>query len=436
MSLQLNPQGSRLRSTVLSTIVECRPWIARSIINNNLRQHCHLLARTFRPGQAVNDPIRAPSRRLLEMLAAESNILTDFHPSVFPLIPVLVKIAAYADRWIRDPEDWPGMRDGDPRTVIRSLVEHLFSRWKMPAFFDSAWTVKGELNYLERDWYCHLAAGGSLRKVQGMPPSLTSRALHLAMNAPRDLTIRQALRWGQVKALNGSDELLQEVLRSRMVVDLSNDVVWSRLLQKVISCADFQPRHFGIIADTLLEVIANDGWPRAEILVGVPVKELLAYCRRFWSSLLRSAFFERPGCKRNDIHCAKLRMELKLWNSVQWASLVGSKPFQRNYQSGGRTYLCRIVELTRHWQLEEESFRMKHCVDTYGHSCKRGWSSIFSLRTEETVDGKTLTTSHITIEVYRKTRRIVQVRGKRNQYIDASRVPLLCEWARELDLKM
>ena len=45
------------------------------------------------------------------------------------------------------------------------------------------------------------------------------------MHAPADLTVREALRWGQVKTLGGSDALLAEVLRSRMVRDLSNDAV-------------------------------------------------------------------------------------------------------------------------------------------------------------------------------------------------------------------
>lgn len=429
--------GELRRSTaILLDIVDGKPWTARTIPNNNLRQHCHLLARTFRGPHPTTDPIRSPSRRLLKAVMEKHNLLTNFHPSEFQAIPVIVRIAAYSPRWIRDPEDWVGAGSNQLREIFRSLIEHLFARWPMPDCFDSAWMIKGDLSYLERDWYCHLAGGGSLRKVQGMPPSVSSRALHLAMNAPGNLTIRQALRWGQIRSLGGSDQLLAEVLSSRMVGDLSNDAIWSRLFGKLVAAPDFKPKNFGIIADTLLQVIRKGNAPRAAQLVNLPLNGLLRHSRSYWRTILRLTVTIPPDRRRKDVCCPNLREELQRQISEQWARLPNSRPFESVVHEGGKALDVRIVELTSQWQLVAESQAMRHCVDTYGRSCRSGRSSIFSVRTEEAIGGKSISTSHLTIEVLRQSRRIIQVRGRRNHYVDPSRVPLLRRWAEALELKI
>ena len=423
-------------ASITSIIIEGKPWTARFISNNNLRQHCHLLARTFRGEHPQTDPIRAPCLRLLQAVAGQSKLLTQVHPSDFQLVPLMVRIAAYTQRWIRQPETWVNDSSKCPRKVIQSLLEHLFARWKMPACFDSAWYIKGDLTFLERDWYCHLAAGGSLRTIEGMPASITTRALHLALQAPENLTIRQALRWGQVKALGGSDELLAEVLSSRMVKDLSNDAVWSRLLEKVIARANFNPRNFGIISDTLLESFYEGKHGRAEALVNLPLRELLCHSKRYWENLVRLNQENIPTSRKVHISCANVRWDLHCLKMQPWASLPGTRPFEAPCFHQGETFQCRIQELTYPWQLVVESRAMKHCVDSYGKSCKLGVCSIFSMRSERIIEGKSVITSHLTIEVSRKTRRILQVRGRWNQYFHPSRIPILHKWARELRLTM
>lgn len=434
MSHHRHSEESRPSVSITPAIAVGGPWTARLIPNNNLRQHCHLLARTFRGPHPLTDPVRDPCSRLLEAVEGKCALLTAIHPSEFPAIPVLVRIAAYDRKWIREPETWAGETSKDPRKILHNLLRHLFAAWEIPQFFDNAWLVKGDLHYLERDWYCHLASGGSLRNIQGMPPSITSRALHLAMNAPRDLTIRQALRRGQIDALGGSPAFLTEVLSSRMVGDLSNDAVWSRLFQKLIAAENFNPKHFGLIADTLLEVIRKDDCQRAQVLVGLPLEDLLRHCRRFWQGILKLGRIDRPNDSRNDIHCPHLRYELHHMNAGRWAHLPRSRPFESMCPVGEKMVRCRIQELTRQWQLVAESQAMKHCVDTYGRSCKLGRCSIFSVRTEEMAGGKLISTSHLTIEVDRRSRRIVQVRGRRNQHVFAQRIPLLRKWAGEMEL--
>ena len=89
----------------------------------------------------------------------------------------------------------------------------------------------------------------------------------------------------------------------------------------------------------------------------------------------------------------------------------------------------RIVELLNQLQLTAEGQAMRHCVQSYGRACRAETCAIFSLRTDGTADGRPATTSHLTIEVARGTRKIVQVRGKWNQTYQPGRIPLLRKWA-------
>jgi hypothetical protein len=71
----------------------------------------------------------------------------------------------------------------------------------------------------------------------------------------------------------------------------------------------------------------------------------------------------------------------------------------------------RLFELRRSYQLEIEGRRMRHCVGSYVGDCRQGSSSIWSLRSI----WKETTRWEATIEVDRRTRTIVQVRGDSNR---------------------
>lgn len=417
-------------TAVALDIIDGRRWTARRISNNNLRQHCRLLGKTFREPHPLTDPLRTPCRRLVHAVIGKSGLLTGSHPTDFPAVPVLVRLAAYSRCWIRDPETWPGSPESSSREITRSLIEHLFARWAMPDFLDSAWQVKGALRWLERDWYCEIAAGASLRNLPGMPPTITSRALHLVQDAPGSLGIRQALRWGQLKALDASDDLVAAVLASRMVGDLSNDAIWSRLFEKVAVAKDFDPSGFGIIADTLLEWISVDEVQRAERLIDLPLADLSRHCGRHWRNHFRAAAVNFTDWKGTDIHCPNLRSEIVHRTATRWRPLTGRVPYVVRNDGG----VWRIEELTNQWQLSAEGRAMHHCVGSYGRSCRSGRNAIFSLRTNGSDNLKIPPKSVLTIQVRRETRKIVQVRGKWNYGPAPELVPVLRQWATALDL--
>lgn len=429
MSHFRDPAGSRSQDRVVMDIIDGRPWNARHVRNNCLRQHCHLLARTFRTSPPETSPVGQAARRLFGHIHHSSTLLTSVHPKELQIVPALVRMMAYHEWWIRDPSDWIPDPSRNPRSQIHDLAAHLFARWTMPEWFGSAWFVKGDVAYLERDWYCHVGWGGSLRKVTGMPPSITNRALNLALGAPGHLTIREALRWGQVKALGGSDGLMAEVMKSRMLKDLSNDSVWSRLIEKMAAAKPHCLRHFGIIADTLIEVIRNDGWQRAEDLVGLPLKELLSHSRRFWTGVFVSGVEALPEMHKLTISNPHARTQFSALVSTRWARLAFVRDFQLTREEKQGIITWSVVELTSLAQLIAETRALRHCVDRYGKVCVAGRSSIFRMRTYCPQTGNMTEEGNLTIEVDRQSRRVVQIRGHYNRLPTPGEIRMIRIWA-------
>lgn len=421
--------GESCTSTAFD-VIDGRPWNARLIRNNNLRQHCHKLARIFRPGNRTSGPLAPNFRRLLAAIAARSTLLTTVHPKAYPLMEVLIRMAAYAPRWLRDPECWmPDDAAASPWETTRSLANHLFARWPVPAVFHSAWHLRGELVHLERDWFCHLAAGGSLRRVQGMPPSVSARALHLAMEAPAHLTIRQAIRQGQLQALGASPELIREVIASRMVRDLSNDAVWSVLFAKITGDPDFDPADFGLVADTLSAVLECDGVSRAGTLLRAPLGEVIRYCTRFWTGLLES----RP---HTDIRRQGVRSELYIRYFRPLPVMPGVPTFHFTSHHAGDVVDWWITQLRHRPEFVEEGKAMRNCVATYWKKCRTEKSALFSLRSRPRSDGEKQPRREITIEVDLQSRRVIQIQGHWYRRYTPLHVPHLKAWAEKFRIRL
>jgi hypothetical protein len=434
-----NIEQSRNQASLVSNLIDGKAWKARFVPNNNLRQHCRILAKTFKEFHELTEPLLPSAHLLFGRVSQASNLLTNVHPTDLAVVPALVRMAAYHAKWIRSPDSWLPEASATPRQQLNSLALHLFAKWKMPDWFGSAWLVKGDLFYLERDWYCHVAAGGSLRSVTGMPPSITSRALHLAYGAPDRLTVREALRWGQVKALGGSDDFLVEVLNSRIVRDLSNDAVWSRLMGKVIGTKSAKPGDFSLIADTLLEVIRNEDCGRAEALMGLPLSELLAFSRKFWKAVASTGSQLLPEVEAliERTERQSVRAELSHLLSDRWTKMPCTCDFRVSYQGENGFFHWRMEELRSQAQLIAEGRLMRHCVGMYRRKCQGERSSIFALRRHREEKGTApRKDSLLTIEVDRQSRRIVQVRGRYNRRPFIEEWDMVRKWAAESHLKI
>jgi len=79
-------------------------WTARRIPHNTLRQHCHVLAATFRrPDLAA---LKAVSACVFLVLETRSRIFTDLHPREFNAVSAVVRVAAYASYLRKKRKPW------------------------------------------------------------------------------------------------------------------------------------------------------------------------------------------------------------------------------------------------------------------------------------------------------------------------------------------
>ena len=222
MSAVRVPAGTRAPASFVSDVIAGKPWTARQIRNNNLRQHCRVIGRIFSTNCKGTGRLRPLFLRLAGAVAERACIFTGLHPNAMQVVPALLRLCTYAEQWKRQPEDWQPPADCmAPRAQWEHLVSHLFDSWPLPRFLVSAWETFGTLRHVERDWYCHAAAGLSMREAPGMPATITNRALHLMMQAPDHVAVRQAMRWGQATAAGCGDSLRDEIIASSMANDLS-----------------------------------------------------------------------------------------------------------------------------------------------------------------------------------------------------------------------
>ncbi|RYD62982.1 MAG: hypothetical protein EOP83_13230 [Verrucomicrobiaceae bacterium] len=415
---------------IVTGIIAGQPWTASHFRNSCFLKHGRAFGRMFRAPRKITAPLRDPCRRLVEALAARSRLIDQTHPLSAEMVPMLSRVAAYAGEWLRDPESWSPPSRLSAEESWSDLLRHLFVEWPVPEFFASAWRIRGSLRLIDRDWFCHLARGGSWRKAEGFPASISGRAVHFAMQAPVSLTIRQALRWGQLIALDASDALIHQVLEHVLISDFSHDDLWSRLLAKVAAAGEFDPREFGVIADVIMELLQHDHVNRARLLIDLPLGELRRHAFGRWWTLLDAASKEGVRFRDNDLMRAPLREELRRLSDAAWAPMPNVRPYEIVCAEGTeKPSVWTFRERLCHAQLMAEARELRHCVAGYWNRCQKGRSAIFSLRQHHPANVPVRHVARLTIEVDRVSRRIVQARGKQNRWPEKFEYRLLARWA-------
>jgi hypothetical protein len=435
----MNSSASRAGSdaSILATIIDGRAWVASSIRNPHFRKYCRLLNKTFHRPNPLAELLRPASSRLFTAVAASSPLLSVAHGLSHRIVPALVRVAAYAAGWRRQPEQWKPPVDLQAEEYFQNLLRHLFAEWPVPAFFDSVWYLPGNLIRRERHWYLHVAKGGSLRTAEDMPAAITRKAIHHAMIAPSRLGFHQALRWGQLKALGAADELIAAVLASPISSGFGHEEIRHRLLGKLSADPSFDPRDFGVIADVILELLAHGHLNRAKLLIDQPLRALRRHCYRRWQDLLGFAESQRIRFRNRDLTSPGLRAELRHIAHAVWRPMADVQPFEIK-RSIAREAPSRwtIVERRSHAQLAFDGRILRHCVGSYWRRCAAERSSIFALRQHLWVENTERSFPRITIEVNRATRRIVQARGRWNRSLAPFERRIIAEWAGRNRLEM
>ena len=375
-------------------------------------------------GIARSDPAsdaRASLRILLLHVHDEADFLfesTEIGGRALPYVNGLIKLNDRRGAWVATLRAWKPTSH-NPRKQFGSLARYLTARFHVPVFMDEAWLDVAPGTRRLRDWFVHIGSGRNIRTAK-TPVKLTKTMAHHFIEAPGELAILDAMRWGQIHALGGDDRLARAVLATRVGAHFTNDDFWSSVLRFFVANPMLHRRHVGPIVDYLdaqkfqqVEVIDVHGMVRLDpppqpglSMRGRTANALLAQVER-WHDELGRTRTHVPGAFPRSGHAGYRR-----------ASANGETSWQ-------------IRELSSQADLVAEGKALRHCVASYAGECAAGRCSIWTLEWRRGAEALKLQTIEVS-----KAGSVVQCRGRYNRPPSRSEYDLVAAWARAEKLVM
>lgn len=338
------------------------------------------------------------------------------HANLFGLEPVILEygpqagntfiegilaLACHHRGWLRPLVDWRPDSHNAHRQ-FGSLARHLLAYYDVPDFMDAAWFRSDPVGLRQQGWFRHIGRGQNIRTAD-LPVHLTKKAAHYLLQAPPELSIEAAFRWGQIHALGGDEYLVRTLLGTRLREMQSDESFWATVLHFFVNHRMIEPSRIGPMVDYIhtmrfvlqqLPGVEGDGTP-SEPAFSIKGRTPEALWRRVeaWHQELRRASRKTP---------------------LAWP-VSGLEGFEREVEDreAGTTFRWTVEELLDKRSLVEEGKEMRHCVASYAASCARGQTSIWSIRV---ADCKAGTQKRVmTVEVHNARRCIVQARGRCNK---------------------
>ena len=305
----------------------------------------------------------------------------------------LCALAFHYSHWIRTPESWTAKHHG-LRAQFSELARHLFAYYPTPQFMDCVWFAGvSEPAQKQQLWFVHIASGKNIRTAD-LPLNCSKRMAHLFVSAPDNFTVIQALRWSQIIALGGGNQLADAVLQTRMGESFECEEFWRTLVHFFVNNPMLDVSCIGPIVD----YVNNQ-----------------KYVSRGQEGPLQPDFSmkgRQPGpllLLVDTWHNALAKQKKK--GDKQWPS-SGIPGYSTAAENEKNELEWTIRELSSQAEIIEEGRIMKHCVASYVPSCYAGKKSIWSVRAHNIETGAV---QHVlTVAVKNDVRRIVETRGKCN----------------------
>lgn len=395
-------------------------------------------------------------KRLFDMIDESSKTKTGLHPvnrrvlsrlmervvrheEFFDMRPVLdaignqpsntylsafISIARFNAGWIRNLDQWQPKSHNTHRLFL-SLVRHLFVLYEMPSFFESIWFMPANEETIEmQKWYLHVGLGKNLKNCN-LPIPYTKKMAHNMMCAPSNLSIHQAIRYGQVIGLRGNKLQANAIVQSILGRRFENEEFWKTVIEWFIQNPEV---HLGEY-EPIMDYIQNQKYVSRHEFVEPGVREELPPPQPDFSMKGRSSERLRESVQQWHAELSQGRS----WRNLQWEkSGIGEFEFQEGSDQSKNVSIWTIRELLNSKSLSEEGKSMNHCVASYSGQCVRGTSSIWTLE-RESFEG---TKKVLTIEVQNSGKRIVQVRGKANRLANQNEFRILSRWAQRENLNL
>jgi hypothetical protein len=352
-------------------------------------------------------------------LISTTNVIADYPRSAHnTYIGGLAAVATHWASWLRPLDEWK-IESKNPQRQFGSLVRHLFADYSIPAFFDSVWFKRSRT----QNWFLHVAQGKNIRKAQRLYFPMTKREAHEFIQAPGRYTLEQALRWGQIAAMGGSERVVDAVCGTRLGSRFENDEFWISVLRFFVRNPFLDTTHYGPIVD----YIQHQKYEAQEVFVEPGVVEQQPPPHQGFTMRGRTAdgLMRQVGAWHDQ-----LGREQRA-GPAQWkTSGIGSLSLVEGRSDSRTRRRWTISELLNRESLIAEGRSMRHCVATYAHSCSTGRCSIWSMQCDTGEDPERV----ITIDVRPNTRMIVEARGKFNTRPTPQAFRILKRWVEREEL--
>jgi hypothetical protein len=301
--------------------------------------------------------------------------------------------------WRRDILKWKPLSKWGSEQV-NELAFYLFCQYPVPRFLYKAFSERNNVLYIE--WFIHIGTGHRIRDLKFMPIPFTRKMGHYFLQVPEKFTIMEAMRWAQVKGLNGDDQLAERIAYSWLATKTYDDEkFWEAFIRIVVMGGMFDHEQLTQLIDYVREMKMEN-----------------------WSYTLKGRTLQSLLRQTNDWHQRSMIMRrIRLWPSS------GMNPYKAEQKNG----MVIMEELTGSKLLVQEGRNMKHCVATYTQQCIAREIAIFSLRKYSL---GILTETMATIEVNLSLRRVVQAKGRMNKKISDEARKHLDGWANKNHLSV
>jgi len=335
----------------------------------------------------------------------------------------LKNVATRHNHWIRPCETWQPQA-GNRRPMFRSLAAHLMTHYSVPGFMDSAWDLpNGPEGFRQQAWFIRLGRGASFRSLN-LPLILTRKMEHFVRRAPDHFSVSQALRYGETRGMGGGERLAREIAVGRLGQRIERPDFWRTVIRFFVAHSEMQPEDVNPIVDFIHaskfagdEVLTTGGmesqnppWPDFS-MEGRTLKSTLR---------LVSAWHADLGITKNAPWCSWKKSGIQGYRFLE----------KRSGEEVDRDWL--ILELLDSTALHAEGRAMHHCVYTYVNRCRRGETTIWSLRLRAGGEEKRM----VTIEVDPRKRAIIQARAKFNRWPGARSREVMRQWASWAGLRL
>lgn len=322
----------------------------------------------------------------------------------------LLSQAEFHADWLQDLESWEP-RAESAYSQFASLARHLFAKSPVPNFMTSAWFEGRSRDALRhQSWFRHLGLGHGIRGVE-TPIKLTKIMARQFLQARDHYLVIQALRWGQIRGFGADEPLADAIVATRLGSSFDHDEYWSQVIRFLIDNPCFGTSNVASIIEYLNFNRRLLKQHAPGLLKRKKADAFLQEVKRWRSEPVVMRRSTSLKWKATGIDGLDYLDEQRVWDPRQWT----------------------IRELLDSNDLLDEGRNMRHCVGTYGLTCCRGDSSIWSMTCS---DSSEQNRRELTIEVDPTEKAIVQARGLRNSRPtpEARRVMLL--WAEREGLKV